>query len=211
MTFYIIDILQPKVEELSTEDQFTAEQLFLHKDVFRGCTINWNHMSNYYRYLEDTFGKYFTIGTYKYVRHTSFDDVPIDKINEDTISSICLALYNSNREDHENNIGTMPVIQALPLERGGMLYITEAMQELMNEIYFTEMEFSTIFKFAAVFIELYNYLPGVNQNENLVWLKEFIIKGLPELVLDFYDTNHIYHTDPVYLNKVLIETLVFLK
>lgn len=211
MIFYIIDVLSAKTEGLNDDEQILAEQLYLHKDLFRGCTPNWNHMKNYYNYLETQFGKYFTIGTYKYERQTSFDDAPLDTIEEDTLSAIGLALYNSDHEDHENNVGTMPVVQALPLERGGMFYMTTAMRELMNDIYFTEMEFSTIFKFASVFIELYKFLPGISECKELVWLRDFILEGLPDLVLDFYDYANSYHTDPVYLNKVLIESFVFLQ
>lgn len=235
MKIYVLDVVDmiddvdSKVAHPMDDGEETIPELaYLHRDLIRGCTTNYMTMKMYYEEMQLLLGNYITMIIHEYEIMTSYDlptgarnepsfrniDWTDDRyeIDDDTLSCIALTLYNSKeRNEIDTFASTMPVLISYPLDGGGTYVINDAAQEIFNDLYFTEWEFSILFKIAAVFVVLREYIKPVTEDERLVELYDFLASEFDEIAYDFYDPDKKWRIDPVRLNKLFIDSLDFLR
>ena len=224
MIIYVIDVDGMKddvnpdtIHPMDDGEETLPELIYLHKDLIRGCTNSYITMKSYYEDMQRVVGKYVNLIVYEYDIKTSMDLPPAlrefnivegEEIDDSTLSAIGLTLYtNPERNETPHDAASMPVLIKYPLETGDIYVVNSAAQEVFNEIYFTECEWDVLFKLAALFICLKNYIKPLRENSDLVEMFDVLSGEFSELKYDFYDPSLRWHIDPIALNKMHIDSL----
>jgi hypothetical protein len=222
MDIYIIDIDRLENDPSDPEDYNLADQLYLHRDILRGCTNNWFRMKKYYDFLTNLTKGLVELKTFKFTNiefhgirtGLEFDG---DIIDSGQLSSIALSLYNNgNMYDTSVDMpwtkaATMPILLEHPLENGECFVCSEAMNELFDEHSFSECEMIFIAKLSVLFLRTNNYIFPMRQNEALMDFREMILEELPNLMNDPYTGSLRFTVNPCELQKMWVTTYEFLR
>lgn len=217
---YIIDISKVNYNGEAEHDQ-RADLVFLNKDLFRGCTMNYYLMKSYFDFLTEWLSDYVTTVTFDY-------EVPDDCGFDEEENSIGLEiasvnLYNTGKYnplgngniDMENaRVVTMPIIRSAPtespMEKGKQFFFTEALNEAFSETILDKAENFLLTSLLGMFILPNKYVYTFMNDPVLCEFKDRIASLIPELIDDMYTPSHDVHVDVIYLLKMWVTNFKFI-
>lgn len=196
---YIIDIGGAR-ENLEETDEFIAEEIFLHRDLIRGFTLNPIIISMYRQYMSQILGKYVVLETFTF-------DVE-EGLTTDQYTELALKFYKVLVEEAIVNYAcTCPEIYITELENGGYVMYTEAMMDYSMEVYqYEDIIYENLIKLGD---DVLYYTNLFNYDESMVQFMNLILSGIKDRAFDFFGHDGRWYIDPYAVLHHYIETLRF--
>lgn len=212
MIIYVLDIIgiQPDADLLE-DNSIKAELIWLHRDIFIGCTDSLSCIKTYYNQLNELIGQYVKMEVYEYDVKTSYDDHP-DDIDDKVLSTVALTMFNED-PDTGHELHAMSRLIDLPDDTNGEVFI---ISDSLNEIYvdtvlgYGSPELDILDTLAVLFTLLDNYIIDLTENDDLIALRNALLCIIPTLPYDFYDITARFSMNPVYMEKLWFMQFGFL-
>ena len=196
---YIIDIGGVR-EGLDETDEFTAEEIFLHRDLIRGFTLSPIIKTMYYQYMNQILGKYVILEAFTF-------DVPYG-LSRDQYTEIALKYYKVLVEEAMvKYASTCPEICINELENGGYVMYTEAMMDYSMDTYqYEDIIYENLIKLGD---DVLYYTNLFNYDETMVHFMNIILSGIKDRAYDFFGHDGRWYIDPYAVLHHYIQTLKF--